>query len=266
MTSKSYFANLKEQSRSSFGYSVRAATESDVDFLARAVQDSERAHTGVGIWDVAIGDDNASDSRSLLSVLRHACLNDNQSHFHYSNFKVIVANPHHDTSTAKNLVSQQSSGEEIVGAGCCFRYPEFSVSKSYPGVSLATRSQRPEVGVEESVRMWDKINIFIDKIFPSYNYDNTWMLESIYIAEGHRKAGLALGLIHSLFEEGRECPAKPKECLLASAIGNAAAYRSYTRAGFTCVGEGRDDEAEAVLGYPGFHLFKKTYDINSSEI
>jgi GNAT superfamily N-acetyltransferase len=150
--------------------------------------------------------------------------------------------------------------EELVGAGCCFLHPDYSVPKSYPGLSLAIQTLRPEVSVEESVRMWDKIDIFLDNVFPSYDYDNTWMLESIYIAEGHRKAGLAATLIQTLFEQGRQCPQKPKECLVASAIGNTAAYRCYVKAGFTCVGEGRDENAEVALGYPGFYLFRKVYD------
>ncbi len=31
-------------------YRVRRATEKDANFLAQAMQDSERAHTGKGIW------------------------------------------------------------------------------------------------------------------------------------------------------------------------------------------------------------------------
>jgi GNAT superfamily N-acetyltransferase len=233
-------------------YRVRQATSNDVDFLALAIRDSERAHTGVGIWDVAIGDDVSNESRSLFAVLRHACLNDIQSHFHYSHFLVI---------TVSGAVDDEEGAENIVGAGCCYRYPDFCVPKSYPGMSLATRLCRPEVSVEESVRMWDKIDIFLDNVFPSYDYDNTWMLESIYIAEGHRQSGLGVKLIQTLFEQGRHCPHKPKECLTVCAIGNYAAYRAYERAGFTCVGDGRDEKAEVALGYPGFHLFRKQYGI-----
>ena len=234
------------------GYQVRRGEAEDVDFLAQSIQDSERAHTGVGIWDVAIGDDTSCPERSLKAILRHACLHDNQSHFHYSHF--LVVEPEDSEISLDN-----KDDATIAAVGCCFLYPEFCVVKSYPGMSRATCLLRSEVCEEESVSMWQKIDIFLDTIFPQYDYDNTWMLESIIVSPQHRKRGLAVALIHALYEEGRK-DGRAKECLAVCAIGNTPAYQSYIRAGFECIGDGKSDIAHAAMGYPGFYLFRKLYD------
>lgn len=222
----------------------RTGRESDVDaFLGEAIRDSERAHTGVGIWDVAIGDDENPD-KSLTKVLAHACKNDENCHFHYSHFLIGVVD------TAEN------DSEEIVAAGCGFIYPDFCVRKSYPGMSLAARLLRG-ISEEESNTMWDKIS-FLDVVFPDHDYDNTWMLESIVVAPSHRKEGIAVELINQLFELGRSSGAR--ECLVVCAIGNIAAYRTYEKAGFECLGQGESEEALITMKYPGFHLFRKKYN------
>lgn len=227
-------------------YRVRRATEKDANFLAQAMQDSERAHTGKGIWDVAIGDD-ADPTRSLVTVLKHACLNDEQGHCHYSHFLVVVASNDEDET------------EELVATGCCYAYPKFSVSKSYPGLSLATRTIRGEVSEEESISMWKKIDCFLEDCFPdNIEYNNTWMLESIFVSPAHRGKGIVQLLLSALVDEGRK-DGTTRECLTCCGIGNTAAHHSYLRAGFECVGEGRSELAQQAMGYPGFHLFRKSF-------
>lgn len=221
--------------------SFRSAVESDVKpLLGQTIRDSERAHTGRGIWDVAIGEDE-DPNKSLACVLEEACLHPD-CHFHYSHFLIAE-------------IDGVDGGKESVAAGCGFVYPTFSVNKSYPAMSSAAQRVRG-MSAEESVQMWDKIT-FLSDIFPDYDYDNTWMIECIFVVEKHRKLGVAVQLIDALFDMGRD--QQVKECLVVCAIGNKAAYRLYEKAGFECMGEGRSAVAEEALGSPGFHLFRKSY-------
>jgi GNAT superfamily N-acetyltransferase len=216
----------------------RPATRDDADtYLGDAIRDSERAHTGKGIWDVFLGDD-ADPSKSLSSVLAYACKNDAQTHFHYTHF--IVA---------------EAEGEGPIAAGCGFIYPDFSVSRSYPGMANAAGQLRG-TSPEECSEMWKRIS-YLDDAFPDYDYDHTWMLESIFVSPSYRKKGLAVELIEQLFELGR--PQHVRECLVVCGIGNIAAYRLYEKAGFECIGKGESDAAQEAMGYPGFHLFRRCY-------
>lgn len=244
---------------SSASFHFRQAVESDVKkLLGQAIRDSERAHTGKGIWDIAIGEDN-DPNKSLEAVLGHACLNDKESHIYYPHFLVAVAEEQqqqHDASfERKDGVEANIVDEEVVAAGCGFVYPNYATRKSFTGMSLATRVLRG-VSEEESIKVWDKVH-FLELMFPDYDYDNTWMLDAIFVSGTHRKYGIALQLINRLYDAGRSSGAK--ECLLVSAIGNVAAYRLYVKAGFECLGEGRSSVAEEVVGYPGFYLFRKQY-------
>lgn len=215
----------------------RPAIESDAQqLLGQAIRDSERAHTGTGIWDVAVGED-ADPTRSLANVLGYACLHRPDCHFHYSHF----------------IIGEVEG--EAAAAGCAFVYPAFSATKSFPAISYAAQQVRG-MSVEDSTEMWGNIS-FLDDVFPDYDYNNTWMLESIFVSEKFRKCGIALQMINALFDMGRE--KQVKECLVVCAIGNKAAYRVYEKAGFECLGEGRSAAAEEALGSEGFHLFRKAY-------
>lgn len=216
----------------------RPATQDDADtYLGDAIRDSERAHTGKGIWDVFLEDD-VDPSKSLSSVLAYACKNDAQTHFHYTHF--IVA---------------EAEGEGPIAAGCGFIYPDFSVSRSYPGMANAAGQLRG-TSPEECSEMWKRIS-YLDDAFPDYDYDHTWMLESIFVSPSYRKKGLAVELIEQLFELGR--PQHVRECLVVCGIGNIAAYRLYEKAGFDCIGKGESAAAQEAMGYPGFHLFRRRY-------
>lgn len=217
----------------------RPATPDDADtFLGDAIRDSERAHTGKGIWDVFLEDD-ADPSKSLSSVLAYACKHDVQSHFNYTHF----------------IVAEAAEREGPIAAGCGFIYPDFSVSRSFPGMANAAGRLRG-ISLEECSEMWKRIS-YLDDAFPDYDYDQTWMLESIYVSPSYRKKGLAVELIQQLYELGR--PHNVRECLVVCGVGNIAAYRLYEKAGFECIGKGESAAAQEAMGYPGFHLFRRRY-------
>lgn len=217
----------------------RQAQEDEADsYLGYAIRDSERAHTGKGIWDVFLEDDE-DPSKSLSSVLAYACKHDAQCHFHYSHFLVA-----------------EVEGEGPIAAGCGFVYPDFSVARSYPGMAHAARQLR-DTSREECDEMWKRIS-YLDDTFPDYDYNQTWMLESIFVSPSYRKQGVAVELIQQLYELGRQHHVR--ECLVVCGIGNIAAYRTYEKAGFKCIGKGESAVAQEAMGYPGFHLFRRRYE------
>src|SRR2546422_1955224 len=62
----------------------REATPADVAFLARAMQEADRGHTGVGSWDLVL----PGDESGRLATLARLAEAGSRSHVHWSQFLI----------------------------------------------------------------------------------------------------------------------------------------------------------------------------------
>ncbi|WP_407119619.1 hypothetical protein [Bradyrhizobium sp. LMG 9283] len=70
------------------------------------------------------------------------------------------------------------------------------------------------------------------------------------------RPGLVQALIVHALEKGRS--AGFARATISFLIGNDAAERAYTKAGFVFAEEKRDPAFEAIIGAPGFRMFART--------
>jgi len=85
--------------------------------------------------------------------------------------------------------------------------------------------------------------------------DDNWMIEHVATRPSHRGRGLVRGLLAHALEEGAELGFA--RVAIPFLIGNAAAERSYLKAGFVLAEEKRDAGFEARTGAPGFRRFER---------
>lgn len=217
----------------------RPANRDDLPFLATAIINAERAHTGIGIWDIALSD-FTPDER--LSILLKACDEDAVSHFHYSRF-LLAVDP--DTS-------------QPCAAACAYAYPECGVYKSMPGISAAIVALF-DWSEDKAQAIWDRLP-FLDDCFPDYEYNNSWMVECVYTDPAYRGQGLSQKILEKLIAQGRTSTTCER-FLITCAIGNDPALRLYQRCGLEVVGTGTSDQCQAALGSAGFHLLCMPFSI-----
>lgn len=207
-------------------------------FLGRAIRDAERAHTGKGIWDIALmgcNDDEVQD------VLGEASVSDPASHFHLSRMSIVVHKP---------------TGTPVASAGG-FHFPTCRVRNSQAGITAALLKLHPEkcsLPAAEAHRIWDRIS-FLDDSFPDYDYDDTWMIDAVYTDPNHRGKGLAEAVVSHVLTKGKE--EGYKRSLITCGVGNEKARRVYERCGYKLVGQGESAECFDAIGYVGFYLLEK---------
>eukprot|EP01031_Cornospumella_fuschlensis_P031143 gene31143-37639_t len=216
-------------------YTIEKAVPSDLPFLGIAVFEAERAHTGRGIWDVALSRYSRDE---VIEFLKEACANDTDSHFHVSRF----------------LVARDSSGNPVAAA-CGFFYPECGLFKSFPGISQAISNQYPNTNSEDASKLWDSLS-FLDEAFPDVEYNDSWMIEAVYTDPAHRGQKLAQHILQAVIEEG--VAKGHKRMLISCAVGNDAALHSYKKVGFELLGTGHSEECLAGLGSSGYHVLQKS--------
>jgi len=85
--------------------------------------------------------------------------------------------------------------------------------------------------------------------------DDNWMIEHVATRPSHRGRGLVQGLLAHALKEGAELGFT--RAAIPFLIGNAAAERSYARAGFALAEEKRDASFEARTGAAGFRRFER---------
>lgn len=215
-------------------YTIERAIPSDLAFLGTAIFEAERAHTGRGIWDVAL---SQFTKERVIEFLQRACAEDLNSHFHISRF----------------LVARDDSGAPAAAA-CGFFYPECSLFKSLPGISEAITSMEPNITLEDASKLWKSLS-FLDEAFPDVEYNNSWMIEAVYTDPAHRGQRLAQHILQAVIEDG--LAKGHQRVLISCAVGNYAAMHSYQKVGFELLGTGHSEECLQGLGSSGYHVLLK---------
>jgi GNAT superfamily N-acetyltransferase len=83
--------------------------------------------------------------------------------------------------------------------------------------------------------------------------EHACLIEHVATVPSHRRRGLARALLESAFTVGREHGCKTAQ--ITFYIGNEAAERSYSKAGFQFAEEKRHSDFEAMTGASGFRRF-----------
>jgi len=229
---------------------VRPARPDDAEFVSIGIREAQRCNVGVGIYDVLIGqslesiegtDREREDDAS--HYLKHCYLHDTKSHVHMSNF----------------LVAVDSSNNQVVACCCNSPYPEFKLSASIPGFEAALVSEL-NYTEEKAASAFDNWS-FLGSAFPDVDFDNTWVLEAVYVSPAYRGRGLAQLIVQANMDAqpSRKFltadPAAPdRRFLIICAVGNDGAKRVYEKLGFKVVGAGSSDECMQAIHCSGFYV------------
>jgi GNAT superfamily N-acetyltransferase len=209
------------------------------EFLGVAIRDSERAHTGKGLWDIGLLD-YCNEERA--EILGETCLNAVEAHFHVSRMFVAV-----DGTTNKP-----------VAALCGFYYPEYRLGKTFDCISttISEKYHSKFSSVEDAKKIWDPVNLFLDDSFPEeVDYDNSWMIEAVYTSPRYRGQGLASKLMLEVLKKGKSLGYH--KSLITCAVGNEKARSIYEKFGYQLVGTGNSEECMKSIGSPGFYVLRK---------
>jgi len=228
---------------------VEQATIDDVEFIAKSCQFAERAHTGIGYFDLLLSKHQGCD---ISKVLEYVCEHDTNSILHYSKFLVI-----RDIQTKK-----------AVSALSGFMSPQFGIASAKPGISSAMHSifDLPE---DECRETWSNVSFLP---YPK----NTWIIEAVFTDPGHRGKGYASMLLNAMFEKGRTATCIPvngsgtgegsaspscQQCFICCADGNDSAMQLYNKNKFIRLGAGSGTSPTCLekLGSKGFHVLERKY-------
>jgi ribosomal protein S18 acetylase RimI-like enzyme len=223
----------------------RRANLSDSVFLSIGAREAERCHVGIGLYDAVLAKtaeqiscDNRNVEDPVSKYIEHAVREDSAAHVYYENY----------------IVAEDGRSGDLAGCTCSFPYPEFGLSKSIPAFErgLKTTSSYTD---EEADAAFERLS-FLDSSFPDVEFNNTWMVESVYVHPNYRKMGLGEELVKHSMEDIRKRyeGGENRRYLITCAVGNDTAKRLYERLGFHAVGQGSSEECMKAINCTGFHV------------
>lgn len=207
---------------------IRSAQPQDADFIARTILLSQRGYRPRGWFDVALG---WPEARSLGFIARIA-LADAVSMWHVSRF--LIAEVGGKPAAALCALPAAETGPAAWRA-----IEEVAAATGLGSAELAAIRQRGAY----TRTCWVQ------------GGEGDWMIEHVASDPAHRREGLVQALIAQALEEGRA--AGFSRATISFLIGNEAAERAYTRAGFAFAEERRDPGFEAIIGAPGFRMLAR---------
>jgi ribosomal protein S18 acetylase RimI-like enzyme len=218
------------------------AQPSDCAFLGAAIVGAERSHTGIGLWDVYINESGV-DSNLAADGLSHICLNELNSLYHYSRFRVV---------------RDKVNGDKPVACACGYVMPELSLfdTVQYLGRYMI------QIGKWKQDDL-PKARSRLDFLHESFAEDidwmkRKWMIEGVFTDSEYRGKGFGELVLRSAIHDGRDKDCD--SCWITCAIGNTAALRLYLRVGFQLIGTEKDNSnCEEAIRTPGFHVLELKY-------
>lgn len=209
-------------------FAIRLARIDDANFIARTILVAQRGHVPRGWFDIAL---DWPEPRCLAFVERLATAQ-NQSWWHVSQF--IVAEVEGEPAAA--LCAMPAAG--TVGAG---------------------RSAITEVAERVGLNASEAAAIFRRGAYAANCWvqggEGDWLIEHVATLPKYRGRGLVQALIDRALAAGKS--AGFSQASISFLIGNEAAQRCYSKAGFAFAEEKRDVEFEAVTGAAGFRRFER---------
>lgn len=207
---------------------IRSARPEDADFITQTILSSQRGYRPRGWFDVALGwpDAQCRDFIARIATARAVSM------WHVSQFLVAEI----DGKPAAALCAVPAAG---TGPAAWRAIEEVAAATGLAPSELQAIRQR---GVYTR-GCWVQ------------GGEGDWMIEHVATDIACRGRGLVQGLIAHALDKGRA--AGFTRATISFLIGNEAAERCYTKAGFVLAEEKRDPAFEAIIGAPGFRMFAR---------
>lgn len=208
---------------------IRSARPDDADFIAKTILSSQRGYRPRGWFDLALGWPEAQ----CLDFIARVAVADTVSMWHVSQFLIAEI----DGKPAAALCALPAAGTGP------------AAWRAIEEVAAAIGLAAPEL---ESIRRRGAYT----RACWVQGGEGDWMIEHVATDPAHRGRGLVQALIADALDKGRT--AGFARATISFLIGNEAAGRSYSKAGFVFAEEKRDPAFEAIIGAPGFRMFART--------
>jgi ribosomal protein S18 acetylase RimI-like enzyme len=204
---------------------IRAARPADAPFLAIAMQEADRGHTGIGSWDVLFpGADN-----ERLPILAALAVASPRSYVHWLTFLVA-----------------DFQGEPV--ATVAGYVPAMTPPELFAAACRAVLGDAAQARIAAS-RAWSR-NYFAVEL-PG----DTLRMEWVYTRPGVRGQGISVRLIARLLEDSKAQAIKTAH--VGTYIGNEPAIATYHRAGFEAFAECRHLDYERRFKTPGLAFLRR---------
>jgi GNAT superfamily N-acetyltransferase len=207
---------------------IRRASDSDAEFIAWAILAAQRGHRPRGWFDIALD----RPEPECLAFTRELALAPSRSIWHVSRYWIAEVNG------------------EAAAALCALRTGDIAAT-ARPAILEAMQAAGIEAA--EQAAIWQRSGYLRSCWIPG-DADN-WMIEHVATRPSHRGRGLVQNLLAHALDEGKRMGFT--RASIPFLTGNAAAERSYARAGFGLAEEKRDAGFEAATGAPGFRRFER---------
>jgi ribosomal protein S18 acetylase RimI-like enzyme len=205
--------------------SVRAATPEDAPFLAVAMQEADRGHTGIGSWDVMF----PGEDEQRLAMLAALATTSARSYVHWSTFLVA-----------------EVGGEP---AGTVSGYvPELEPSERFAAACREALGAHADTALARS-GAWSR------EFFTIAIPGDTLRVEWVYTDPRFRGGGVSSTLIGQLLDDART--AGRSNAHVGTYIDNDAALGTYRRLGFEDFAEARHADYERVFKTPGLVFLRR---------
>jgi ribosomal protein S18 acetylase RimI-like enzyme len=207
---------------------IRRALPEDADFIAWVILASQRGHRPRGWFDIALDRPEAE----CLAFVRRIAVAQARSWWHISQFWIAEA------------------GGIAAAALCALPTRDTRVT-----ARLAIEEVANAVGMNASAHaaIWRR-GAYTRACWIQGD-DDDWLIEHVAARPSHRGQGLVQGLLDHALKAGEALGFE--RATISLLCDNAAAERSYARAGFLFAEEKRDPEFEALTGASGFRRFAR---------
>ena len=207
---------------------IRRAGADDVDFIAWTILMSQRGHRSRGWVDIALG---RPEPECLAFIGR------------------IAAAPALSLWQVSRFWIADVDGR--AAAALCALPAGIARTTIRPVIQETLQAMGVDAGEQAAIR---QRGAYLARCWPA-GADADWLIEHVAADSSHRGQGLVQALLAHALDEGRA--AGFTRAWIPVYIGNEAAERCYTRAGFVFAEEKRDAACEALTGAPGFRRFER---------
>jgi ribosomal protein S18 acetylase RimI-like enzyme len=208
---------------------IRRAGPDDAGFIARTILAAQRGDRPRGWFDITLG----WPEPDCVAFVERIATAQRQSWWHVSQF--IIAEV--DGEPAAALCAMPAAG-----------------------TAAAARSAIEEAADRTGLNAPELAAIFRRAAYIAGCWvqggDGDWLIEHVASQPAYRGCGLVQALLSHALAAGQV--AGFRRASVSFLIGNDAAERCYTKAGFALAEEKRDPAFEALIGAPGFRRFERT--------
>ena len=211
---------------------IRPARADDVPFMAEVRLMAERSHVQRGPSDLYI-DGSEADVLAYLEAVADA---DTPNPFQYRT----------------HLIAEVDG--ELAAALCGFCFEDYEADPAKIEAAMQAIAAKCNLTQEQHEAGYRRVESW--GLVHPVNTPGAWIIECVAAVPAHRRQGLIARLLAEVLAMGKQRGATTAEVTVY--IGNDAAQRAYEGAGFEVVSEQRHPDFEAVFGFPGMRLLRRS--------